>query len=312
MANGYSIGMTGGVMPNPMGVVGNTRTVTSTMGMTGGVMPAPLAPFIGNLPQSNSPVIVVSESTPNLMEIQNFPVVSRNGIFHIHQDPRTGQRYSMTDEFHMRIPQILASRQNSVVNNSTQRSVINYQIVNVDEDTENIQQILSFQPYLIREEFTLYNEKGSPILYRVSKNLSEKFKGILSSRGTGVQNIRVDSDPNSFPISDSRIFDSSVNSLLQSNISLLSSDPSINTTSNRVSGITGGEMKRPIVQTFDNVVIPPIVPNTQQTGVKIIQQTRTPINTYVMPSAVTNTSPMTNGISSRAGGSLPFNTYYSR
>lgn len=107
MANGYSIGMTGGVMPNPMGVVGNTRSVTSTMGMTGGVMPAPLAPFLGNLPQSNSPVIVVSESTPNLMEIQNFPVVSRNGIFHIHQDPTTGQRYSMTDEFHMRIPDIV-------------------------------------------------------------------------------------------------------------------------------------------------------------------------------------------------------------
>jgi len=111
MANGYStMGVPGAVgMTRPsMGMTGGTMPNPSTMGMTGGTMPRPLAPFLSNLPLSNSPTIAVNESTPNLDRIQNFPVVSRNGVFHIHQDPATGQRYSMTDEFHTRIPEIVS------------------------------------------------------------------------------------------------------------------------------------------------------------------------------------------------------------
>ena len=112
MANGYStMGVPGAVgMTRPsMGMTGGTMPNPSTMGMTGGTMPRPLAPFLSNLSLSNSPTIAVNESTPNLDRIQNFPVVSRNGVFHIHQDPATGQRYSMTDEFHEKIPQIILS-----------------------------------------------------------------------------------------------------------------------------------------------------------------------------------------------------------
>ena len=119
MANGYStMGVPGAVgMTRPsMGMTGGTMPNPSTMGMTGGTMPRPLAPFLSNLPLSNSPTIAVNESTPNLDRIQNFPVVSRNGVFHIHQDPATGQRYSMTDEFHARIPSIVSNmRINTVI-----------------------------------------------------------------------------------------------------------------------------------------------------------------------------------------------------
>jgi len=140
MANGYStmavpgavgmtrpsMGMTGGTMPNP-----------STMGMTGGAMPRPLAPFLSNLSLSNSPTIAVNESTPNLDRIQNFPVVSRNGVFHIHQDPATGQRYSMTDEFHSRIPEILSRRPNGsdTQSNLTSIDISNPSITLIESST---------------------------------------------------------------------------------------------------------------------------------------------------------------------------------
>lgn len=121
MANGYStMGVPGAVgMTRPsMGMTGGTIPNPSTMGMTGGTMTRPLAPFLSNLPLSNSPTIAVNESTPNLDRIQNFPVVSRNGVFHIHQDPATGQRYSMTDEFHARIPDIVSRNQSNRLSNS--------------------------------------------------------------------------------------------------------------------------------------------------------------------------------------------------
>jgi hypothetical protein len=82
MANGYSIGM---------------------VGMN-------LEPIM--IPHGVINVIRVNETTPNLEMIQSFPVVSRNGNVHIHQDPVTSQMYEMTDEFHAMIPQILARNSN--------------------------------------------------------------------------------------------------------------------------------------------------------------------------------------------------------
>jgi hypothetical protein len=69
---------------------------------------------VQGLPMSSALPIIVNESTPNLAEIQSFPVVVRNGGIHIHQDPVTGQRYRMTDEFHSRIPQILAGNSSTI------------------------------------------------------------------------------------------------------------------------------------------------------------------------------------------------------
>jgi hypothetical protein len=85
------------VMTNPM----TTTNTVSSMGVQG-------------LPMSSALPIIVNESTPNLAEIQSFPVVVRNGGIHIHQDPVTGQRYRMTDEFHSRIPQILAGNSSTI------------------------------------------------------------------------------------------------------------------------------------------------------------------------------------------------------
>ena len=311
MANGYStMGVPGAVgMTRPsMGMTGGTMPNPSTMGMTGGTMPRPLAPFLSNLSLSNSPTIAVNESTPNLDRIQNFPVVSRNGVFHIHQDPATGQRYSMTDEFHARIPEILSRTQtntNTDVNRQNSRSVINYQIVPVDEETENISQILSFQPYLIRETFTLYNEPGTPILYRVSKNLAEKYKSIVSSRGTGIQNIeeqRIDNGSILYPISNSEIFNETVIRLNQERTDLFSTDPTINFGTSFTRN-TGGAMPRGISQVGSS--------NIQQPGIRIIQQTVNPVNTYVNTStSVTNTSVTTVGISNGRSSGMPINTYY--
>ena len=63
---------------------------------------------MAGIPQRSLSMILVDETTPNLEEIQSFPVIYRNGNVHIHQDPSTSQMYQMTDEFHSRIPQILA------------------------------------------------------------------------------------------------------------------------------------------------------------------------------------------------------------
>ena len=65
---------------------------------------------MAGIPQRSLSMILVDETTPNLEEIQSFPVIYRNGNVHIHQDPSTSQMYQMTDEFHSRIPQILAER----------------------------------------------------------------------------------------------------------------------------------------------------------------------------------------------------------
>ncbi len=58
------------------------------------------------LPLSDAPVISLTENSPNLNQIQAYPVVFRDGEVHIHQDPISGQRYSMTDILHMQIIQM--------------------------------------------------------------------------------------------------------------------------------------------------------------------------------------------------------------
>lgn len=64
-----------------------------------------------NLPLSRATPIQVTETTPNLEEIQGFPVAGRglDGT-HFHQDPITGQMYVMSSTLHDRIPQILSDR----------------------------------------------------------------------------------------------------------------------------------------------------------------------------------------------------------
>lgn len=75
-------------------------------------MVQPLVNQMTTTPQGVVNVIQVDETTPNLQMIQSFPVVSRNGNVHVHQDPVTGQMYEMTDEFHSMIPQIVAGNSN--------------------------------------------------------------------------------------------------------------------------------------------------------------------------------------------------------
>lgn len=99
MATTY--GMTTPIMSSVMTNPTTTTNTVSSMGVQG-------------LPMSSALPIIVNESTPNLAEIQSFPVVVRNGGIHIHQDPVTGQRYRMTDEFHSRIPQILAGNSSTI------------------------------------------------------------------------------------------------------------------------------------------------------------------------------------------------------
>ena len=135
MAITYGMGggtpMVSSTMPPP---TTSQMTAQNTSGMNMGGFTRNMT-----LPLSMNPPIDVNENTPNLEEIQSFPVAGRalDGT-HFHQDPITGQMYRMTDELHARIPQILASRQ-QVRNNFTPTSVINYEIVNVDEETENIE-----------------------------------------------------------------------------------------------------------------------------------------------------------------------------
>jgi hypothetical protein len=90
-----TMGMTAGMGSQPMTTTGLQAGVVRNM----------------NLPLSRATPIQVTETTPNLEEIQNFPVAGRglDGT-HFHQDPVSGQMYVMTDEFHQRIPEILSNK----------------------------------------------------------------------------------------------------------------------------------------------------------------------------------------------------------
>lgn len=117
MATTYGMGggtpiMSTTMPPPPSGMGGMTAPMTTPMTTqnmgsinTGGFTRNMSLPLASNLP------INVDENTPNLEEIQGFPVAGRSlDGAHFHQDPVTGQIYRMTDELHDRIPQILANR----------------------------------------------------------------------------------------------------------------------------------------------------------------------------------------------------------
>lgn len=97
-----TMGMTAGMGSQPMTTTGLQAGVVRNM----------------NLPLSRATPIQVTETTPNLEEIQNFPVAGRglDGT-HFHQDPVSGQMYVMTDEFHQRIPEILRNRITTTTSN---------------------------------------------------------------------------------------------------------------------------------------------------------------------------------------------------
>jgi hypothetical protein len=71
------------------------------------------------LPLSTERPIRVTELTPNLQEIQSFPIAGKglDGT-HFHQDPETGQMYVMSAEFHDMIPRILMDRESLFNNNN--------------------------------------------------------------------------------------------------------------------------------------------------------------------------------------------------
>lgn len=138
--------MISSTMPNPMGVtsVGMNRAISMSQPMTTTGLQAGTVRNM-NLPLSRATPIQVTEITPNLEEIQNFPVAGRglDGT-HFHQDPVSGQMYVMTAEFHNRIPQILANRinMNSNVASAEQynESVISYleNLMTEESKKENI------------------------------------------------------------------------------------------------------------------------------------------------------------------------------
>lgn len=69
-----------------------------------------------SLPLAMSTPVGVDENTPNLEEVQSFPVVGiADDGTHFHQDTVTGQMYKMSEDFHNRIPGILASRMTSTI-----------------------------------------------------------------------------------------------------------------------------------------------------------------------------------------------------
>lgn len=112
-----TMGMTAGMGSQPMTTTGLQAGVVRNM----------------NLPLSRATPIQVTETTPNLEEIQGFPVAGRglDGT-HFHQDPVTGQMYVMSEEFHQRIPQILSNRRSmssgiqnvSIIDNEMNRNTV--------------------------------------------------------------------------------------------------------------------------------------------------------------------------------------------
>lgn len=111
----YGTPMVSNVMPNPMGTPMMSTVMPNPMStpVMSTVMPNPMggsSTGVQGLPMSSALPIIVNENTPNLAEIQSFPVIVRGNGIHMHQDPVSGQRYRMDDTFHARIPEILSSR----------------------------------------------------------------------------------------------------------------------------------------------------------------------------------------------------------
>lgn len=147
MANGtYGTPMVSSVMPNPMGVTsaGMNKPASMSQPMTTTGLQAGTVRNM-NLPLSRATPIQVNETTPNLEEIQNFPVAGRglDGT-HFHQDPVSGQMYVMTEEFHQRIPEILRTR-----------TITNRSISNNNGDTLNYSKV----PLLNYDTNSIYGRK---------------------------------------------------------------------------------------------------------------------------------------------------------
>lgn len=173
MANGYSTSMSG---------MGITETAI--------------------IPQGVMNVIRVNETTPNLQLIQSFPVISRNGNIHIHQDPVTGQMYEMTDEFHSMIPQIIAGNSSVMTGgvipttttnigdvNFISDDIENYSVILVKESTPNLSKIFTYLIYSTDGEFTYYSNSNDKILYAVPNELKENISEIISAISGGYTNI---------------------------------------------------------------------------------------------------------------------------
>ena len=114
----YGTPMGSSIVPNPIGMRTLPMTTTGLQSGTTRNMSLPLALALP---------IQVTETTPNLEAIQNFPVAGRglDGT-HFHQDPVTGQMYVMSDELHQRIPGIIASRNRvttQLKNNETEQDI---------------------------------------------------------------------------------------------------------------------------------------------------------------------------------------------
>lgn len=134
----YGTPMVSSTLPNPMGVTSaamNKPSGMSSQPMTTSGLQAGTVRNM-NLPLSRATPIQVTESTPNLEEIQNFPVAGRglDGT-HFHQDPVTGQMYVMSDELHQRIPEILKNR--TLVQNNITQTVIQQAAEEVSSDSFN-------------------------------------------------------------------------------------------------------------------------------------------------------------------------------
>lgn len=123
----YGTPMGSSIVPNPIGMRTLPMTTTGLQAGTTRNMSLPLALALP---------IQVTETTPNLEAIQNFPVAGR-GVdgTHFHQDPVTGQMYVMSDELHQRIPEILKNR--TLVQNNITQTVIQQAAEEVSSDSFN-------------------------------------------------------------------------------------------------------------------------------------------------------------------------------
>jgi hypothetical protein len=162
-----TMGMTAGMGSQPMTTTGLQAGVVRNM----------------NLPLSRATPIQVTETTPNLEEIQNFPVAGRglDGT-HFNQDPVSGQMYVMTDEFHQRIPEILLNnvvkKQNELIEqiNSTVKKVENIPLMKVSTSIDlTSNQNIS----VVRDKIITTSSKTSVVdLTRLKKVI---FDGIYST-----------------------------------------------------------------------------------------------------------------------------------
>lgn len=164
------------VMPNPVVPTQTVSTPITTTATTG-----PLVNRNMGLPLSSARPIEVTETTSNLEEIQNFPVIGRlaDGA-HFHQDPVSGQVYRMTEEFHQRIPEILRNRSvSSTTDDGILRTDVSTNNTSLNRDTIDIQTNNGTKTFDLIE---LYEEFMVKI--KTSNELVSQFKNAMVSNET--------------------------------------------------------------------------------------------------------------------------------